>query len=297
MIAIGTHRGPQQHPDRGRDNPGDPLWGVPRGDPFRPPVPGGPKIVQNFVPTGRVIKYPKKCALFCPPPGGAPPGGSKSALLWDPPGAPKRYINLIQKGPDMAQNGGPGRGPREGPRGAPGGPPGGPGRGGPPGGPGGPRGGPGGAPRGPPFWGVRRGVQKGVPGGSQGGPKRGGFGAPGGAKMHTFPRNPPTPTVCNTAGGMMPVTCVQWRHSYRAPWCEIALQPPTHTERQHHSHEDQSVASQLIDPGSWNGDGMVPTVPILGHAIAMHRSRLAIANDDASHCHAPTGPTLVGKRA
>ena len=35
--------------------------------------------VSHFVPTGRVIKYPKKCALFCPPGGGGefrPPGGT-----------------------------------------------------------------------------------------------------------------------------------------------------------------------------------------------------------------------------
>ena len=33
----------------------------------------GPEKSQIFVPTGRVIKYPKKCALFCPP--GGPPRG------------------------------------------------------------------------------------------------------------------------------------------------------------------------------------------------------------------------------
>ena len=53
-----------------------PINTVPRGCP-----PNCPKLAQNgggekraqTVPTGRVIKYPKKCALFCPP-GGSPPG-------------------------------------------------------------------------------------------------------------------------------------------------------------------------------------------------------------------------------
>ena len=36
---------------------------------------GGVEKVAQTVPTGRVIKYPKKCALFCPP--GDPPGGQK----------------------------------------------------------------------------------------------------------------------------------------------------------------------------------------------------------------------------
>ena len=84
---------------------------------------------QIFVPTGRVIKYPKKCALFCPP--GAPPG----APPWGPPWGPPFVNKIIIYWPGWA----PKWGSRRGPRGAPGGPP----ARGPPGPPGarGPRGG------------------------------------------------------------------------------------------------------------------------------------------------------------
>ena len=67
-----------------------PINTVPRGCP-----PNCPKLAQNgggekraqTVPTGRVIKYPKKCALFCPPggsPGGEPPGRPKNAPRMGP---------------------------------------------------------------------------------------------------------------------------------------------------------------------------------------------------------------------
>ena len=83
--------------------------GGPRGGP-----PGGPgggnfgnfegplgQISNHCVPTGRVIKYPRKCALF--PPRGAPRGaprdppkkGPKMALFWGVP----RGVNLGLKYP------------------------------------------------------------------------------------------------------------------------------------------------------------------------------------------------------
>ena len=119
------------------------FWGVP-GDPpgggFSAPPAGGRKSRGggNFakirdlgrifyhlcVPTGRVIKYPRKCAHFCPPrgaPGGGPrdppkrgvPGGSKWPLpgpllgplsggSWRPPRTPRlreavlRIVDLIR---------------------------------------------------------------------------------------------------------------------------------------------------------------------------------------------------------
>ena len=58
-----------------------------------PPIPGltpqkrGWKKVPQTVPTGRVIKYPKKCALFCPP--GAPRGRPGRPKKGTPPGTPK----------------------------------------------------------------------------------------------------------------------------------------------------------------------------------------------------------------
>jgi len=129
--------------------PGPPNWGPPGGPPRG-------KKNQIFVPTGRVIKYPKKCALFCPPGGPAPrgPGGPPGGT---PPGDPLSNINIIYIWP---QPGGPG--------GVPGGPP-----GGPRGAPGGPRaGGAPGGPRGeifPPRAGGPRGAPEGGPGGVPGG--------------------------------------------------------------------------------------------------------------------------------
>ena len=80
-------------------------------------VPGGSEKRAQTVPTGRVIKYPKKCALFCPP-GGSPPGGPKSAPPDGPPGRgvrpPLGNTNTYIIAPDW--------GPRRGlPGGAPGG--------------------------------------------------------------------------------------------------------------------------------------------------------------------------------
>ena len=48
--------------------------------------------VSHFVPTGRVIKYPKKCALFCPP----RPGGPNLAPRGDPP-----FSGVFRKTPDL----------------------------------------------------------------------------------------------------------------------------------------------------------------------------------------------------
>ena len=139
---------------------GGPKWGV-RGGP-KMGVPGGPPGGKKFqiVPTGRVIKYPKKCALFCPPRSAAPPGGH-------PNGGPQggsQYYKIIPFWPENGQiwaraPGGeispPGapRGPRGG--GAPRAPrpPGGPPRGAPPGGP--KMGVPGGVPKGGPKWGPK----------------------------------------------------------------------------------------------------------------------------------------------
>ena len=122
---------------------------------------GGWKKRPQTVPTGRVIKYPKKCALFCPP-GGEPPGEPKSA----PQEAPQKGGFLVQfdhlLAPKKAQKwpilgvpeGVPGRprgaprAPRPGPGNFPPPPPGEP--------PGSPRpGGPGGGPRRGPRTGFR----------------------------------------------------------------------------------------------------------------------------------------------
>jgi len=128
--------------------PGPPNWGPPGGPPRG-------KKNQIFVPTGRVIKYPKKCALFCPP-GGPAPRGPGGPLGGTPPGDPLSNINIIYIWPQPGGPGGVPGGPPGGPRGAPGGP-----RAG--GAPGGPRGEifppPG---RGPPG-GPRRGVPEGSP--------------------------------------------------------------------------------------------------------------------------------------
>ena len=115
---IPPHIPPQKGVQKGGQNgpflggPGDPP---PRGGPGAPPggAPGGQKsgfltkiqirplkkMYRNSVPTGRIIKYPKKCALFCPPgPPGGPPG--------PPPGPP------LKGGPRGGLRGGPRRVPR-----------------------------------------------------------------------------------------------------------------------------------------------------------------------------------------
>ena len=120
---------------------GGPKWGS-RGGP-----PGGKKF--QIVPTGRVIKYPKKCALFCPP--GVPgPRGPKSAPRAGPPKRGvliSKYSNIgPKKGPFWGSRGAPAGGSR----GAPGRPPGAPGPGPPPGAPGPRAAPPGGVPAGGP---------------------------------------------------------------------------------------------------------------------------------------------------
>ena len=138
---------------------GGPKWGV-RGGP-KMGVPGGPPGGKKFqiVPTGRVIKYPKKCALFCPPRCAAPPGGR-------PNGGPQGGLSNTNKygfGPETAKFGPVRPGAKFRPPGRPGAPrgggaprapapPGGPPRGGPPGGV--PEGGPEGVPKGGPKWGT-----------------------------------------------------------------------------------------------------------------------------------------------
>ena len=90
-------------------------------------VPGGPEKRDQTVPTGRVIKYPKKCALFCPPGGrapGGPPGGLFPYRGNTPPGTYKMIGKKAQKWPFLGPPGGPGGGPG----GAPGAPPGGRGK-------------------------------------------------------------------------------------------------------------------------------------------------------------------------
>ena len=101
----GSKNPPKTPPKRGQKwpflgVPGGPPGGAPGGPRGGSPggAPGGQKmgkfgdplgqISNHCVPTGRVIKYPRKCALF--PPRGAPPGpprdppkkGPKMALFW-----------------------------------------------------------------------------------------------------------------------------------------------------------------------------------------------------------------------
>ena len=124
-------------------------------DPHFGPCPGAPpggKKVQIFVPTGRVIKYPKKCALFGPP-GGTPRGPQ----VGYPPGIPPSNSKNRLFGPKMGPFLGPWRGPGGGPGGRPGGGP----AGGPRGAPGGARGAPRGGPRGGPWRGSWRGSRRG----------------------------------------------------------------------------------------------------------------------------------------
>ena len=124
----GGQKHPQKPPKKGVKN--GPFLGVPRGGSRGAPggAPGGPRGGGNFgnfegplgqisnhcVPTGRVIKYPRKCALF--PPRGAPRGG--------PPGPPQKGakngpflggpkgVNLGLKYPFSGGSGRPPRTPR-----------------------------------------------------------------------------------------------------------------------------------------------------------------------------------------
>ena len=160
---------------------GGPKWGV-RGGP-KMGVPGGPPREKKFqiVPTGRVIKYPKKCALFCPPrcaapPGGPPDGGSQGG---------SQYYKIIPFWPENGQIWARAPGGEISPPGAPRGPPG-------RGAPAGPPRPPGGAPRGGPPGGSRRGSkmgsQKGVPkGGPKWGPDRAQLG-PNGDRHRSCPQ-------------------------------------------------------------------------------------------------------------
>ena len=132
---------------------GGPQGGVPGG-----PKKGGKKKCPKTVPTGRIIKYPKKCALFGPPggPPGPPQGGPKGhPFPWELfyPFSIKLFLYCPRIGPFWPILGPPFWAPFWGPpEGGPGGARGGPG--GPPGnfrkfspGPGAPRGGPGGGSR------------------------------------------------------------------------------------------------------------------------------------------------------
>ena len=82
---------------------GPPVGGTPQN---RPKNYGGEsnlfasilKNTANSVPTGRVIKYPTKCALFAPP-GGTPLGRG----VGHPPGTSGRFRGGT---PSMAENGG-----------------------------------------------------------------------------------------------------------------------------------------------------------------------------------------------
>ena len=86
-------------------------------------VPGGSKKRAQTVPTGRVIKYPKKCALFAPPRGG-PRGAPRGAQKGHPRGPPWEYRNIYiwppKWAPKWAPKWGPGGAPRGPPAGAPG---------------------------------------------------------------------------------------------------------------------------------------------------------------------------------
>ncbi len=134
--SLTPHLGPLEGPILG------PKSGTSGQAHFDPPGRGGQKRAKT-VPTGRVIKYPNKCALFCPPggPGGAPPG--KSAPRGYPPWTPLSSTNSIYISPKRALFWGPKKGPSGGAKKCP------------PGGP--PRGGPGG-----PILGVPRGVHFGA---------------------------------------------------------------------------------------------------------------------------------------
>ena len=134
---------------------GGPQGGVPGG-----PKKGGKKKCPKTVPTGRIIKYPKKCALFGPPggPPGPPQGGPKGhPFPWELfyPFSIKLFLYCPRIGPFWPILGPPFWAPFWGP---------------PEGGPGGARGGPGGPPGnfrkfspgpGAPPGGSRRGVPEG----------------------------------------------------------------------------------------------------------------------------------------
>ena len=162
----------------GYGSPGGAQWGALGGllgglswTPVSGPSRAGGENCPKTVPTGRVIKYPKKCALFCPPgaPGGPPRGGPFWGHILYPPNTPinckilhKRVQKGVKKGPFLGPVFGPFLGPPGAPRAGgapgPGGPefPGGeilvsaPRAGGPPGAP------PGGPPGGGSDWEVRR---------------------------------------------------------------------------------------------------------------------------------------------
>ena len=61
-------------------------------------VPGGSKKRAQTVPTGRVIKYPPKCAFFGTPETGPNPTPVGTPQIW-----PFPYIFVIEKGPKMAE--------------------------------------------------------------------------------------------------------------------------------------------------------------------------------------------------
>ena len=82
---MGFFRPTPENPENG----GSPRGAENREIPENPEIPRNPppqkickfsgalkdnraRKVSHFVPTGRVIKYPKKCALFCPPRPGGP---------------------------------------------------------------------------------------------------------------------------------------------------------------------------------------------------------------------------------
>ena len=59
----------------------------------------GPEKRRQTVPTGRVIKYPKKCALFAhpgTPPGGVAPGTPKCTQFWTHSGGHQILIIVVQ---------------------------------------------------------------------------------------------------------------------------------------------------------------------------------------------------------
>ena len=92
----------------------------------------GPEKRRQTVPTGRVIKYPKKCALFAhpgTPPGGVAPGTPKCTQFWTHSGGHQILIIVVQgiprtpflgpilarfSGPNLAHFGRPGAGPPRG---------------------------------------------------------------------------------------------------------------------------------------------------------------------------------------
>ena len=118
MGVLGGPRGGPKTPLFG-GSPGGVPRGGPGGAPGGPPgrgreISAPPDFAQKFipgrilyhlcVPTGRVIKYPRKCALFCPPggPPGTPPGGVPGPPFWGPKKAPKTPLFRGSQGPPGA---------------------------------------------------------------------------------------------------------------------------------------------------------------------------------------------------